>query len=74
MNAFPTSDDSFARLHAAGWSAGEVRLLTLGALLWQVDGTNGENAILARAATQAEAWHRACQQAEDVGMLRRPQP
>jgi hypothetical protein len=74
MNVFPTSDDSFARLHAAGWSVGEVRLLLVGALLWQVDGTNGENAILARALTQAGAWHRACQQAEAVGMLRRSQP
>ena len=71
MIIFPTSDDSFARLRAVGWSVGEVRLLRVGALLWQVDGTNGENAILARGATQAEAWHSACQQADAVGMLRR---
>jgi hypothetical protein len=32
-----------------------------------------ENLIEARGKTQAEAWHRACQQAEAVGMLgRRP--
>jgi hypothetical protein len=71
MNAFPPSDESFAGLHAAGWSVGEVRLLTAAGPLWQVDGANGENAILARPATQSEAWHRACQQAEAVGMLRR---
>jgi hypothetical protein len=46
-------------------------LLVTVALPWQVDGTNGENAILASAATQSEAWHRACQQAEAVGMLKK---
>ena len=41
-----------------------------GRLVWQVDGPNGENLIRADGASQAEAWHRACQQAEAVGMLR----
>jgi hypothetical protein len=71
MNVFPTSDDSFARLHATGGSVGEACLLPAAGLVWQVDGSNGENLIRARTGTQVEAWHRACQQAEAVGMLRR---
>jgi hypothetical protein len=36
---FPTPDESFARLHDAGWSIGETG--TAGH--WLVSGTNGEN-------------------------------
>jgi hypothetical protein len=46
---------SFARLHRAGWSVGDVRLLTAEGPRWYVSVTNGENAIEARAPTQAEA-------------------
>ena len=71
--SYPTVDGSFARLHRAGWSVGDVRILTVEGPVWLVSGTNGENAVSARAATQAEAWHQACQQAEAAGMLgRRP--
>jgi hypothetical protein len=59
MNALPGVDDSFARLHAAGWSVGDVRLLTAAGPAWLVTGTNGENAVNAQGQTQAEAWHRA---------------
>jgi hypothetical protein len=65
MATFPHPDDSFARLHAAGWSIGDVGTVAN----WLVTGTNGENVIRAEGQTQAEAWHRACQQAEAVGML-----
>ena len=61
----PSVDESFAGLHAAGWSVGETG--TAGG--WFVSGTNGENAVNARGRTQAEAWHRACEQAAAVGML-----
>jgi hypothetical protein len=64
--AHPTPDESFARLHAAGWSVGETG--TAGR--WLVSGTNGENQLAARGSTQAEAWYRACEQAAAVGMLR----
>jgi hypothetical protein len=37
-------------------------------------GTDGENVIEARAATPAEAWHRAAEQARALGMLGRPSP
>jgi hypothetical protein len=60
-------DESRARLHAAGWSVGEVG--TGGG--WFVSGTKGENALKAAGRTQAEAWWRACQQAAAVGMLGR---
>ena len=72
---YATVDESFARLHRAGWSVGDVRVLTVAGPSWLVSGTNGENEVRARGATQAEAWHRACQQAEAAGMLRRrPSP
>jgi len=68
---YPPSDESFARLKHAGWSVGDVRLLAASGPLWLVTEANGENVIEARAPTQTEAWHRACQQAEALGMLRR---
>jgi hypothetical protein len=64
---FPTVDTSRARLHWPGWSVGE----TATASGWLVTGNNGENAILARGANQEEAWHRAVEQAEAVGMARK---
>jgi hypothetical protein len=62
----PASDDSFARLKAAGWSVGEVGTATG----WTVYGTNGENVLRARGPSLAEAYRRACAQAELCGMLR----
>jgi hypothetical protein len=70
MAPHPTVDESFARLQRAGWSVGDVRLLTPVGPVWWVMGTNGENALSARDRTQAEAWHRACEQARALGMLR----
>jgi hypothetical protein len=71
VTAYPSSDESFARLHKAGWSVGDVAVLTPAGKRWLVTGTNGENAIRAEGVTQAEAWWRACQQADAVGMLGR---
>jgi hypothetical protein len=68
---YTTSDESFAHLHRAGWSVGDVQVLTAGGPVWLVIGANGENVIEARGITQAEAWHGACQQAESLGMLSR---
>jgi hypothetical protein len=60
-------------LRRAGWSVGDVRLLTAEGAAWLVNGTNGENQVKAQGRTQAKAWHRACEQAEAVGLLgRRP--
>ncbi len=66
---YPAPEESFARLHAAGWSVGDASVLTAGGVRWLVTRANGENVIEARAPTQAEAWHRACAQAEAAGML-----
>jgi hypothetical protein len=52
--AYPTVDESFTRLHRAGWSIGETGT----AKGWLVTGHSGENFILAQGATQKEAWHR----------------
>jgi hypothetical protein len=68
---YPTVDESLPRLHAAGWSVGEVRVLAPHGPRWLVTGTNCENVIKAEGATQAEAWHRACGQAAAADMLGR---
>jgi hypothetical protein len=73
VDTYPSVDQSFARLHRAGWSVGDARTLTAVGLAWLITGHNGENAIEARAPSQAEAWHRACEQAEAAGMLGRAQ-
>jgi hypothetical protein len=62
---YPGVDESFDRLHRAGWSIGEVA----GSAVWIVTGTNGENVMKAEGRTQTEAWYRATLQAQAVGML-----
>jgi hypothetical protein len=71
VTAHTTVDESLARLHRGGWSVGDVRLLTAAGAVWFVSGANGENRIAACGRTQAEAWHRASEQARAVGMLGR---
>jgi hypothetical protein len=63
--SYPSVDESFARLHHAGWSIGDIAT----AHRWIVCGTNGENKIHAEGRSQAEAWYRATLQAEAMGML-----
>jgi hypothetical protein len=65
VSIYPSVDESFDRLHRAGWSIGEIA----GSALWVVTGTNGENVMKAELKTQAEAWYRATLRAEAVGML-----
>jgi hypothetical protein len=67
MATYPRAEESLARQHAAGWTVGEVRA----GRSWLVTGTNRENGLRAVGVTSAEAWHRACEQAEAVRMLRR---
>jgi hypothetical protein len=57
---YPSVDESFDRLHRAGWSIGEIA----GVSCWVVSGQNGENVIVAEGQSQAEAWYRATLQAE----------
>jgi hypothetical protein len=67
---FPPTEESLARLHRSGWSTGEAVFTgASGRTVWQVDGSNGENRILAVAASQREAWHRAVEAAAACGML-----
>jgi hypothetical protein len=66
-----SSDESFARLKAAGWSVGEAKVLTPAGYRWRVNGANGENVLEATGEIQAEAWHRAAEQARSLGMLGR---
>jgi hypothetical protein len=61
----PTIDEALGRLKRAGGSVGHAAFGST----WRVDGTNGENVLIARGATLEEAYHLACVQARAVGML-----
>jgi hypothetical protein len=52
MSRFPFAEESYARLHAAGWSTGETGA---GAAVL-VTGTSSENVIYAEGASSDEAW------------------
>jgi hypothetical protein len=68
---YSPSEESLIRLHRSGWSAGDAAFAGKdGRLAFWVTGTNGENAIHARAESLDEAWWRAVEQARSVGMLR----
>jgi hypothetical protein len=69
LSRYPSVDESFDRLHRAGWSIGEMAFGSDHSLVWIVSGSNGENRVEARGQSQVEAWYRAAQQAEAVGML-----
>jgi hypothetical protein len=61
MIARPTpSDVAFDRLHAAGWSVGDIG----GISGWTVFGHRGHQFIDAHGATQSKAWAAAVEQAE----------
>ena len=68
--AVPSSDESFLRLHAAGWSIGDVAYVDRGdgapVLVWLVTGTKGEDRIRAEGPTRDEAWREAVGQAARV--------
>jgi hypothetical protein len=61
----PSTDESLDRLHRAGWSVGHAAFDEV----WQVDGTNGENVLLAHGATLTEAYCLALLQTRAVGIL-----
>jgi hypothetical protein len=53
--AVPGSDESFLRLHAAGWSIGDAAVAGPSRPVWLVTGTNGENRIRAEGPTRYAA-------------------
>jgi hypothetical protein len=57
-----TVDESFERLHKAGWFVGDAAT----SAGWYVCGTNGESRLKVFGATQAEVWWRACEAARAV--------
>jgi hypothetical protein len=65
-----TIDRCHDALHRADWSVGDARLITADGPAWWVSGTNRENRIEARAATQGEVWLQAVEQTRALGMLR----
>jgi hypothetical protein len=64
-----TSDESYLRLHAAGWSIGDAAYVERGSLVWLVSGRNGENLIRAEGRTRDAAWWAAVGQTQAVGMI-----
>src|SRR5262249_10090741 len=51
-------DESFARLHRAGWSAGDVRILTAEGPCYCLSAMDGETEVSMRGRTQIEACDR----------------
>ena len=49
MGKTANSDESFSRLHAAGWTVGDVAAHGESGLVWIVSGSNGEYRIEADA-------------------------
>jgi hypothetical protein len=59
-------DESLDHLYRAGGSVGHAAF----GKVWQVDDTNGENVVIAKTSTLAEAYRLACLQAQAVGIAR----
>jgi hypothetical protein len=55
------------REHGAGWSVGDVRIVT--STGWLVSGSNEANRLDMRGATQSEVWSQAVAQVRALGML-----
>jgi hypothetical protein len=70
MPDYPPAEESLHRLLRSGWSTGEVGFTdSAGRYIHPVDGTPGEEKILARASTARAAWWRAVEQAAACGTL-----
>ena len=61
-----STDDAYHRLHAAGWSVGDVGFLDNGDRVWMVYAHRGEQKIAARANSQRDAWVRASMMAANM--------
>jgi len=61
------SDLAYQRLRLAGWHLGEYACGST----WVVEGFLGENQIRATGTNQREAWQRAFEQAESIGLAGR---
>jgi hypothetical protein len=70
---WPGFHESWAVLREFGWSVREEEVTgPPQAPVWRVTGSRGEGSVIdATGATQAEAWHRAVEQARSLGMLGR---
>jgi hypothetical protein len=67
---YPLAEESVQRLVRSGWAIHEAPItVPSGLTVHQAGGANGENRIVARGATLAEAWYRAVQAAASCGML-----
>jgi hypothetical protein len=69
-DGYPAAEHSLHRLRRAGWNCVEAGFTgSSGHSVWQVDGRKGDQQIVGRGATPAEAWWRAVEQAEASGPL-----
>jgi hypothetical protein len=64
---FPTVEASADRLKCAGWSAADVAVPGPAGVGWFVIASRGGRRVKGWGASQAEAWHRTCLQAEALG-------
>ncbi|MHC5544789.1 hypothetical protein ACYOEI_41680, partial [Singulisphaera rosea] len=65
----PSVDEAYGRLYRACWLIGDALVDGRDGPYWLVTGRNGKSRIRVKAATKAEAWHLACQEAEALGMI-----
>jgi hypothetical protein len=67
---YPPAEESLERLQRSGWSMGVAIFVgPIGATVWRVDGSNGENQLRVVGITPAEAGHSAVLAASACGML-----
>jgi hypothetical protein len=69
MFTYPAVDASADRLKRVGWSVGDTAVHGPDGITWVVFAHRGEQTVEGRGATRAEAWHRACLRAEQVGPI-----
>jgi hypothetical protein len=59
-------DANCATLHELGWSCGDLAFDEGDGLIWQVFAHKGDQKILTRSSSQADAWSTAADQAEKL--------
>jgi len=61
-----TIDEAHSRLHATGWSSGDVGILEAGKLVWQVFAHKGDIKLVAKSHNRIEAWVEAVRMAAEA--------
>jgi hypothetical protein len=59
-------DEAHNQLHAACWSTGDVGVLEVGKLVWQVYAHKGDVKLVAKSENRTEAWQQVVRMAAKV--------